>query len=128
MDKVSSEKRSEIMSRIWSRDTKPELALKPPLEAIGFCYQAKVEGIATDFADEQHRIAIFVDGCFWHGCPRHYREPKSNIGFWRAKLERNRARDREQTARLMGAGWVVVRAWSCEARNLLGIFGLADCT
>jgi len=123
MDRVTPEVRSRIMSGIRSSRTRPELAVKPILEHFGFEYQKKVEGLTVDFANRRHRIAIFIDGCFWHGCPRHYREPKTNTEFWGAKLERNRARDTEQRRRLGSAGWVVLRFWGCELSKVAGLFG-----
>jgi DNA mismatch endonuclease (patch repair protein) len=60
------------------------------------------------------RIAVFVDGCFWHGCPLHASWPKSNAEWWRSKIEANRARDRDTDARLTSAGWTVVRVWEHE--------------
>lgn len=57
------------------------------------------------------QVAVFVDGCFWHGCPLHATWPKSNAEFWRNKIERNRTRDRETDARLGDAGWIVIRVW-----------------
>ena len=73
-----------------------------------------------DFVFPRQKVAVFVDGCFWHGCPRHYNVPANNAGFWRRKLEANRARDRLVTRMLRRAGWIVVRVWehalSDEAR------------
>jgi DNA mismatch endonuclease (patch repair protein) len=57
------------------------------------------------------RVAVFVDGCFWHGCPEHARPPRTNSGYWNAKIEINQRRDREQTVALEDAGWIVVRVW-----------------
>lgn len=111
MDKVSKEKRSEIMSRIRSQETKMELAVKPVLEALGFEYQPKGVYGKPDFAHRGAEIAVFLDGCFWHGCPEHYREPSSGVAFWRAKVERNRKRDAEVTTRLESEGWRVLRVW-----------------
>lgn len=64
-----------------------------------------------DFVFPKRRIAIFVDGCFWHGCPRHYRRPKSRQIYWDAKIERNQRRDREVTQALRAMGWKVIRIW-----------------
>lgn len=64
-----------------------------------------------DFGNKTRKIALFVDGCFWHGCPLHYRGPKTNAGFWRAKLERNMARDREVVSCLAAGGWAIIRVW-----------------
>jgi DNA mismatch endonuclease, patch repair protein len=77
-----------------------------------------------DFCWPQKKIAIFVDGCFWHGCPRCYNSPKSNIEFWKAKIEVNRKRDRKVNRELRIKGWRVIRIWECrlnEKRSILRI-------
>lgn len=68
---------------------------------------------APDFVWRRERIALFVDGCFWHGCPRHRRVPKSRVEFWEAKLTANRRRDRLVTRTLRADGWTVLRVWEC---------------
>lgn len=118
MDRVSKEKRSKIMSSIRSEKTKMELAVKPALEALDFEYQPKGVYGKPDFAHRRLKIAVFLDGCFWHGCPEHYREPSSEVAFWRAKVERNRKRDAEVTARLESEGWRVLRVWEHALRRL----------
>jgi len=70
-----------------------------------------------DFVFRRERVAVFVDGCFWHGCPKCYRRPKSNRKFWDAKAARNRARDAEVTRALRRAGWTVVRIWEHALRH-----------
>ena len=72
--------------------------------------------VRPDFIFRSRRLAIFVDGCFWHGCPRHGTQPAGNAAFWRAKFRRNRERDRRDTLNLRGAGWRVVRLWEHELR------------
>ena len=67
-----------------------------------------------DFVFRQARVAVFVDGCFWHGCPRHATKPANNREFWETKLARNTARDREVTRTLRKKGWLVLRIWECE--------------
>ncbi len=114
MDRVSKKKRSEIMSAIRGRDTGPELTARRMLAGNHFRYQPKGIPGNPDFAHRGKMVVIFIDGCFWHGCPLHYREPKSNTGFWRAKIGRNMERDRESTERLEAAGWIVVRIWEHE--------------
>lgn len=69
--------------------------------------------VRPDFVFRRERVAVFVDGCYWHGCPRHYRRPKSNRKFWDAKIERNQTRDRLVTRALRKAGWTVLRIWEC---------------
>jgi DNA mismatch endonuclease (patch repair protein) len=67
-----------------------------------------------DFAWPAARVAVFVDGCFWHGCPRCYRAPAKNKSYWRKKIEENRKRDRRVTSALKRAGWTVLRIWECQ--------------
>jgi DNA mismatch endonuclease (patch repair protein) len=69
--------------------------------------------VSVDFVFRRERVAIFVDGCFWHGCPRHATMPRGNRAFWKAKLERNKARDHAVTRALRAAGWRVIRIWEC---------------
>lgn len=121
MDKVTKETRSAIMSKIRSRDTKMELAVRPVLEALGFTYHPE-EGFipgAPDFAHLTQYIAIFLDGCFFHGCPLHYRAPQANREFWAKKIARNRQRDIEVTAKYVGMGWRVIRVWEHDLKDLV---------
>lgn len=78
--------------------------------------QHRVLRARPDFAFPDLRVAVFVDGCFWHGCPEHYVAPTTNAAFWKRKIQRNRANDRSQTARLREAGWVVLRFWECRVK------------
>jgi DNA mismatch endonuclease (patch repair protein) len=68
----------------------------------------------ADIAFPRRRVAVFVDGCFWHGCPQHATWPKENAEWWRTKIEENRSRDRDTDARLRSDGWQVVRVWEHE--------------
>lgn len=117
MDTVTREKRSEIMARIRSRDTVPELAMARALRKVGasgWRRCRRIGRIATpDFIWRREMVALFVHGCWWHGCARCYRAPKSNCHFWRAKVERNRQRDVRQAEQLRAAGWTVLVAWEC---------------
>lgn len=115
-DCFSSDKRSEIMSRVRSKDTRPELRLRSALWRKGLRYRKhyRVEGTQIDLAMPGRALAIFVDGCFWHGCPEHYSEPKTNTAFWRSKVAANRRRDRAADKRLRNNGWRVLRIWQCE--------------
>jgi DNA mismatch endonuclease, patch repair protein len=67
-----------------------------------------------DFVWRKEKVALFVDGCFWHGCPRHYLPPRKNIEFWQRKIETNRARDRRVDRQLRRAGWTTLRIWECQ--------------
>jgi len=109
--------RSALMSRIRSRgNKKTEMALACLLKAnhiTGWRRQQAVFG-KPDFLFRAHRLALFVDGCFWHGCPRCYRRPKSNRKFWDAKCARNRERDRRVNRELRRRGWRILRIWEHE--------------
>ncbi|MET9292726.1 very short patch repair endonuclease [Streptomyces sp. NPDC003077] len=110
---------SARMSRQGRRDTKPELAVRQLLHGAGYRYrlQYRVPGMArrtVDIAFPGLRIAVFLDGCFWHGCPDHATSPKANADWWRNKLDTNMARDLETTAHLKDSGWEVLRFWEHE--------------
>ncbi|WP_229875271.1 very short patch repair endonuclease [Streptomyces nojiriensis] len=107
------------MSRQKSRDTQVEVALRRALHAAGFRYRVHrrpVKGVRreADIVFGPARVAVFVDGCFWHGCPEHATWPRRNAEFWRAKIEGNRSRDVDTDARLAEAGWLAVRVWEHE--------------
>jgi DNA mismatch endonuclease, patch repair protein len=70
-----------------------------------------------DFAWRKEKVVVFVDGCFWHGCPRHYVPPRKNVEFWEGKIETNRARDRRVDRQLRKAGWTTLRVWECQVLN-----------
>ena len=108
------------MSRQASRDTAQELDVRRLLHAGGLRYRVHVPvpGMprrTSDIAFGGLRIAVFLDGCFWHGCPRHATSPRANAEWWRTKLDRNRARDQETTEHLAAVGWTVLRFWEHEA-------------
>jgi DNA mismatch endonuclease (patch repair protein) len=101
------------------RDTPPELALRSALHRLGLRFRvqtAPVDGLRrrADITFPRVRVAVFVDGCFWHGCPQHGTWPKQNAGWWRDKIETNRRRDADTDARLAEAGWLPVRIWAHE--------------
>lgn len=102
-----------------SRDTAPELQVRRAVHAMGLRYRVAHRPEPTlrrtaDLVFTRARIAVFIDGCYWHGCPEHYIEPKRNVDYWRPKIERNRERDAETTAELTSRGWQVLRFWSHE--------------
>lgn len=102
-----------------SRNTKPELAVRRLLHARGLRYRVNFRPLpeyrrTADVAFTRSRIAVFIDGCFWHGCPNHYRAPASNATYWSEKVRRNRSRDIETTHLLQVAGWTVLRFWVHE--------------
>lgn len=102
-----------------ARDTKPELAVRRGLHAAGFRYRVD-ERPSPELRSRagivftKQRIAVFIDGCFWHGCPIHATIPKRNADYWRPKLLRNIERDHETTQKLESFGWVVLRFWEHE--------------
>jgi DNA mismatch endonuclease (patch repair protein) len=122
MDKLSPQARSRNMSRIRSRDTSPELAVRKYLHRSGLRFRlhgAKLPG-KPDLVFPGRRALVFVHGCFWHGCPRCVdgtRRVKSNTAYWSAKVEGNRARDERNVAALVRLGWLVFTVWECEVKN-----------
>ena len=107
------------MSRQRRRDTSPELLIRRQLHRKGLRYRVDlpVPGLPRRRADitfTRARIAVFVDGCFWHACPLHGSMPKRNGDWWAEKLKRNIARDRETDAHLTAIGWRVLRFWEHE--------------
>lgn len=113
-DVWSKRKRSEVMSLIRSHGNKAtELRLIDLFKAqgiTGWRRKQKLPG-RPDFVFRNERLCVFVDGCFWHGCPKCYRRPGSNRAYWDAKVERNRMRDRQVTRELRSADWQVLRIW-----------------
>lgn len=108
--------RSQLMARIRSRgNKKTEVALLALFRAhriTGWRRHQPLPG-RPDFVFPRERVAVFVDGCFWHGCPRHYKAPGTRSEFWQGKVTTNRARDLRVTRALRAAGWRVVRVWEC---------------
>ncbi len=118
-DTVSKAKRSEIMSRIRSRgNQRTELALVKVLRAnkiTGWRRHYPILG-KPDFVFLKQRVAVFVDGCFWHGCPKCYVQPKTNRKFWTSKIKRNRKRDLMVNRELRRLKWRVLRIWEHQLR------------
>ena len=106
-----------VMKANRSRDTRPEVQLRSVLHRRGLRFRKEYEvhlpdrKVKVDVAFTRERVAVFVDGCFWHGCPDHGHQPRKNTHYWGPKLDRNRARDVAVTRGLEGAGWRVVRVW-----------------
>lgn len=115
MDRITSQARSTLMRRIKSNGTAPELALRGALWAAGLRYRlrSKLPG-KPDITFPAARVAVFVDGCFWHRCPIHGHVPKGNIGYWAKKLARNRERDLAANRALGECGWLPMRVWEHE--------------
>jgi DNA mismatch endonuclease (patch repair protein) len=107
------------MSTARRRDTAAEVALRRELHALGLRYRIAypVPGQrrrTIDIAFTRAKLAVFVDGCFWHGCPDHGTRPRANSEWWKTKLAANRARDRDTDRMLVELGWAVVRVWEHE--------------
>jgi DNA mismatch endonuclease (patch repair protein) len=127
-DVFTKARRSEVMSRIRGRGNRTtELAMIAFFRRHGITGWRRHRPVfgRPDFVFPKLRLAVFVDGCFWHACPRHCRMPLGNRAFWRAKLQRNQQRDRLVRRTLQSRGWRVLRIWEHELakrneRRLLG--------
>ena len=120
-DVYDKDKRSEIMSNIRSKDTKPEILLRKALFARGFRYRLYVKDLAgkPDIVLPKYKTVIFIHGCFWHnhdGCKYAYR-PKTNREFWEKKILGNKERDERVRASLISDGWRVITIWECEIKT-----------
>lgn len=129
-DVFTKAKRSQVMSLIRSRGNKEtELALAILMRASNISgwrrhiqiqsagYGVRRFRVRPDFVFPKHRLAVFVDGCFWHGCPKHCNQPANNRAFWLRKLSGNRDRDRLVNRALRRANWRVVRIWECALQK-----------
>lgn len=120
-DKVDRQTRSRIMSSIRSTGNKStERRMRAYLVRAGIRgWRLNPKGIPgkPDFVFDQERVAIFIDGCFWHGCPRCFRPPKASKEYWETKIDYNRARDARKTRQLSEAGWCVLRFWEHELKE-----------
>jgi DNA mismatch endonuclease (patch repair protein) len=118
-DHLSREGRSRVMAAIRSKNTKPELALRDALRragALGYRLHVRTLPGRPDIAYTRWRVAVFVDGVFWHGHPNHF-NPETASPYWRDKIARNRGRDQIADAALTTAGWTVVRMWDLEVKK-----------
>lgn len=103
-----------------SRDTAPEIAVRKIVHHLGLRYRVDFRPIASlnrraDLAFTRARVAVFIDGCFWHGCPEHHTIARTNAAYWSEKVQQNRARDAETNQLLAAAGWQVLRFWEHES-------------
>ncbi|EDY44438.2 very short patch repair endonuclease [Streptomyces sp. SPB074] len=117
---ASSPGRRRNMQAIRSRDTKPEFLIRRLVHARGFRYRVCARPLpglrrTADLVFRPARVAVFIDGCYWHGCPEHYQAPKKNAGYWSEKVVRNVTRDRDTDQKLRAAGWLVLRFWEHES-------------
>jgi len=118
-DTVSKKKRSEIMSKIRSKDSKIEIAFRKTLWSEGFRYSknsSKYFG-KPDLILKKYKIVIFLDSCFWHGCKKHCRMPATNKKYWTEKIERNKQRDKEVNKYYKRLGWKIFRIWEHEIQK-----------
>lgn len=117
-DVLTKEQRSRCMSAIKGRNTKPERLLRSALWRAGFRFRIHHKLIGKpDIVFTKKKVCIFIDGCFWHGCPEHCNTPATNTEFWTNKIGRNIERDKEVTVKLKKDGWTVIRVWEHEVRH-----------
>lgn len=120
IDRVSRQTRSRIMASVRSCDTKPEMAVRTALHSAGLRYRlhdARLPG-KPDIVFSSRKLAIFVHGCFWHGCPHCRKGVGSNKTYWLPKLARNTARDQEALTKLRSMGWKVRVVWECQLKSV----------
>jgi DNA mismatch endonuclease, patch repair protein len=118
-DVLTPEQRSFNMSRIRGSNTGPERIVRKGLRAAriaGYKTHSSLPG-KPDIVFPKAKLAVFVDGCFWHGCPEDYHEPETRREFWKRKIGRNITRDREVNATLVGQGWNVMRIWEHQVKR-----------
>jgi DNA mismatch endonuclease (patch repair protein) len=124
MDTISKAERSALMSRIRSKDTRPERTVRSLLHSLGYRFRLHQPNLPgrPDIVLPRHRKIILVHGCFWHGhsC-RLASKPKTNRAYWTQKIRKNRTRDANNWAALQEHGWTVLELWECEVRKLTGI-------
>jgi DNA mismatch endonuclease, patch repair protein len=117
---ASDEATRRIMVATRGRDTRPEKVVRSAVHALGLRYRVGASitcgdvRVRPDLVFTGARVAVFVDGCFWHSCPEHGDQPRTNTSYWRPKLEANVARDRRVDRALEAADWQIVRAWEHE--------------
>ena len=130
MDTVSVERRSQIMGRIRSKDTTPEMQVRRYLHGRGLRFRLHAKNLPgrPDLIFPRHGVALMVHGCFWHGCPNCIdgtRKVRSNVDYWRQKIDRNRHRDVQSAQMLSELGWRVLTIWECEVRDVARLRKLA---
>ena len=121
MDKFSKETRSRVMSRIKSKDTKPEILVRSYLFSRGLRFRKNDKRYpgSPDIVLPKYKTVVFVHGCFWHlheGC-KYAVMPKSNVDYWKPKLYRNRERDKRNQEELKKLGWKVITVWECQLKK-----------
>ncbi|SHL13555.1 very short patch repair endonuclease [Alicyclobacillus tolerans] len=118
-DNVSRRRRSEIMSAVRSNNTSLELRVRRELWRRGFQFRTNVKDLPgkPDIAIKKLKLVIFIDSCFWHGCPEHVRMPKSNVEYWTTKIEKNKTTDKTITEHYQAMGWHIVRIWEHDVKS-----------
>jgi DNA mismatch endonuclease, patch repair protein len=117
-DVLSLSQRKFCMSRIQGKNTKPELSLRKALWACGLRYRLKNQLPGRpDLIFPGIKLAVFIDGCFWHACPLHFKMPETNQAFWQEKLSKNKLRDKEVNHLLKVEGWRVLRFWEHDIKS-----------
>lgn len=122
MDRLSKKRRSEIMSRIRGKNTSPEMTVRSLVHRLGYRYRLHYKKLLgkPDLAFPGRKKVIFIHGCFWHShenCPKG-KLPKSNLGYWQPKIEKNKNRDLEITNSINLQGWKVLIIWQCELKRI----------
>lgn len=118
-DTFSREKRSEIMRAVKGSDTSLEVAVRSALWRRGLRFRKNVASLPgkPDIVFPGPKVVVFIDSCFWHGCPDHVRMPKSNREYWKRKIARNKQRDRETNKQYEELDWAVLRVWEHELKE-----------
>ena len=118
-DNLSKENRSKVMASIKGKNTKPEVAIRKLLWKQGIRYRIHNKNIfgIPDISIKDKMIAVFIDGCFWHGCGRCYKEPRTNSKFWRTKISDNKKRRKKVRKYLKNEGWNVLEFWEHEVNS-----------
>lgn len=120
MDKIDKKARSEVMSKVRSKNTRLELTFFDLLINSGLSsFSTHVEKLPgkPDIVFDAEKVIVFLDSCYWHGCPKHLRMPATNIEYWQNKIKKNKIRDRRYTAELKKNGWLIVRVWEHELKT-----------
>ena len=115
-----------VMKTNGPRDTQPELRLRRAFHAAGLRYRKDMRPerdlrCSADVVFSRHRVAVFVDGCYWHGCAKHFKPPKTNMEWWIEKIEDNIKRDVRTTMNLLARGWTVFRFWEHDLATIDGL-------
>lgn len=118
-DNISKEKRSKVMASIRGKNTKPELRIRKLLWSEGIRYRIHDKSIfgTPDISIRKKRLAVFIDGCFWHGCRKCYKEPKSNVLYWQTKITNNKNRRKKVKSILRKDEWTILEFWEHEINH-----------